>query len=350
MADGDYILVKDEKGALKYFKDGQYFDIEEIDRPAPTAEQVKSARTLRDIDLTPEPEDEEIVAHQHLDSHRQIVDGNIKNAVAAVIDDLKVNFTDEEIRRKFMKLIESRLREVRTDKEVEYFLTVPKADGGFGLDAERAQLVIAVIKKHEPTVVEVKKQVAEKIEVKKTVSAPPPVLKPITPPAAPRPTMPAPPKKDIVAELLAKEKPEFTINDLIKDKKPSAPVMKPVVTDKKPMADVTYRPRLLGPIEELRTMDMVNFHRLGNTIEAIIATLEEKIANQRHESWKKGMDAVLAWKDSEVFNIYMQMGVQSALTNKKIADVIVDRQIKNQPSLTQAEFEAILNFNKTLDI
>ena len=74
------------------------------------------------------------------------------------------------------------------------------------------------------------------------------------------------------------------------------------------------------------------------------------INSKKEEAFTKGVQAIDAWKQSPIYQIYMQIGLQSVTDSKPIADVIIDRQVKNQPVITVGEFEAINKLNKELTI
>ena len=491
MSNSDYILVKDKDGKLKYYKDGKYFEIDEIDG-LKNGEPKKKERTLHDIDLSAK-HDEEVDKFAHLDESKKEVDVNVKKAIEAILTDLKVKFTDESTKKKFESLLLSRLRNVRNDKETTYMLTVPKDDGGLGLDEKRAGLVLTVIKKHLVGLDESTKNVVEKVKmpekgtlyenkgVRNTKNTEPKAhssfgeekyenlskhedkdvkvgeIKNTDVPAEEvysRKSMmgKVEKKKEVLADstkaisedkkgkingaaiiddLIARSGGGLTLEQIIKDNKAKdspvqnnavkvegelkdvkveekkkevlieknkvvvsdvkeastdlqdttavitkevkvekveekkvevqkpkpkvelKPVIEPVrkaVKNDNSVGDVAFKQQLYSPVDELKTMDIVNFRRLGGNIKEVIIAIEEKIENLREESWGQGMIATKAWKESPVLGLYRDMGVQSMISGKTINEVIVDRQIKNELVLTQSEFEGVLDFNKKLSI
>jgi len=68
----------------------------------------------------------------------------------------------------------------------------------------------------------------------------------------------------------------------------------------------------------------------------------------RQESFDRGFEGVAAWRQSPVYQIYTEIGVESIMSGKSIEQVIIDRQVKNLPVLTLSEFEAIIKLNKEL--
>lgn len=398
MALDDYILVKDQDGNLKYFKDGKYFNIEEIDQSISSDSQIeteKSApkekpsshvplqptRTLYDVDLKSEDADEEPENPEHLVELKKNLEQTISRSVAGIIADLKVNFSDENTKRKFESIIASRLRDVRGDKELLYILTVPKDAGGLGLSEERANLVLSVTKKYlpqgdsingSPLGKEKKQTLYEKKEVLSTVKPVMAIDKPSNTPVKPAsvestsPSVSLPVKpvlenkelsRDVVDQLLKQAKSENILAEILPTSKPDARPVNPTpirrhvpLNSMREMTDVTMGPKLYSPVDELKTMDLVNLHRLGKDIEQQLAVIKEKIETLKQESWKRGIQGIKAWRSSAVYQLYYQIGIDSVMSGRPIADIIVDRQIKNEPTLTPGEFDAILRFNKNLEV
>lgn len=345
----DYILVKDEQGNLKYYKDGKFFDIREVEKnkqpsqPLVKAPQkiVKATQTMGPDKhlIKQEEQDEDLADDQQV---REQYTSKVDQTVDDIITELKIAFTDENIEKKFRTALASRVRGVRGDQEFEYLLKVPKDSGGFGLTEDKIKVIIAVVKKH---LVPFEKE-ARGLGVK-------------------------PLKPKIDKPLVKKEAPKIKNEQKINTKKPLIPIetqlsaeqiikgaKKPQATRKSVSAKseqqniqgVKYKTELVGPIQELQSMSLTDFRRLGQEADERIEEVKEKIEIQRQEDYVKFIEAINAWKESPVCQIYNEMGVQSLMSGKSLEQVIVDRQIQNKESLTKSEFEHILKLNQELEI
>lgn len=320
----DYILVKNEKGELKYFKDGQYFDIDEIDGQ------------MKEIKPTIKPTVEElpnfVLSKKSTDKPRGA--DEIDKKVDEIIKTLKVSFTDDKLKNRFIKIVKDRLTGERDDKETLYSLQVSRDDGGLSLTDKQARLVLKIITKYLPKV-EDKEQ---------TITAPAKTLV-LT-------SSKSPPKKD--ERLMPEQKaPIIPIpEDRGRVVPPKPLVRKPTISpvNNNIIHDISYTPKLVGPIEELRFMDLDNFHRLGADPVQITDEIFEKLMLLKEESFNKYQQGIQAWQASPVYKIYNEIGVASIMTGKSIDEVIVDRQIKNLPTITQSEFEAIIELNRKIGI
>ena len=114
------------------------------------------------------------------------------------------------------------------------------------------------------------------------------------------------------------------------------------------MEDVKYVPKLLGPIDELREMDLVNFRRLSQNPEEATEKLKEKLGFLEEENYKQRVSGIKAWRQSPVNRMYLKIGQESITNNKSIEEVIGSRQSQGQDYLTSQEFEAIMSLNKDL--
>jgi hypothetical protein len=123
----------------------------------------------------------------------------------------------------------------------------------------------------------------------------------------------------------------------------AASPLRPQVVDMKPL------PKTMGPVEELRYLDLVNFRRLGaSPAEATIKVLN-KIKLLEHDGYDKLIAGVKAWRQSPVNRTYVAMG-QEALKNNLTLREFADKmeQAGNDKYLLWEEIEAIVTMNNQL--
>ncbi len=114
------------------------------------------------------------------------------------------------------------------------------------------------------------------------------------------------------------------------------------------VVDVVYSQKLVGPIEELGTMGIVEFRRLSSdpkeAIEKIFGILE-LLESDDYEQKVKG---VLAWRKSPLQELYLSLSQEALITGSSIADISTSRRNKGEASLSTAEVEAIVVFNNRI--
>lgn len=176
------------------------------------------------------------------------------------------------------------------------------------------------------------------------VVAPQPILPPspsrqfaplVPAPAAPRPpvsrpTSPAAPSPAAKA-LLA----------------PSRPAPAPA-SNRPQMHDIRTMPKVMGPLEELQFLDVVNFRRLGKTPAESTAKIFAKIKLLEEEGYDKMVLGVQAWRQSLVNRLYLALTREAVNKSRPLQEELAARQKENPESLSWAEVEAIISLNSKL--
>ncbi len=111
------------------------------------------------------------------------------------------------------------------------------------------------------------------------------------------------------------------------------------------MEDVKYVPKLVGPIEELASMSIVDFRRLDKDPYKAITKIKEKIGYLEEEQYAKRLEGIRAWRKSPINNIYLDMGGESMSKGVPIDKVVSVRRAANREYLSKVEMEAIMDLN-----
>lgn len=119
-------------------------------------------------------------------------------------------------------------------------------------------------------------------------------------------------------------------------------------TDAVKIQDIRSPRALIGPIEELRILTLTDFRRLGANLEEIHEKVKDKFDLLREESLTKLAEGIAAWKQSEVYRTYIDIGVESMNGGKSIHEIILERSTSNKPYLTQEEFDCVARVNRAL--
>jgi len=159
------------------------------------------------------------------------------------------------------------------------------------------------------------------------------------------------PKVEIKVE---EEKDEVPDSYLPKVSRPGVmPAPKKAMTDVvKPMkkeetsSEPAMKSPLTGPVQELQSYNLLGFRRLGETAEERTRKILEKINLLEQDSYTKKAQGIAAWRNSETYKLYLQMGADSMASGKNVEDYINSNQGKE--ILTISEFSAISDLNKQL--
>ncbi|HUT22253.1 MAG TPA: hypothetical protein VMX18_02480 [Candidatus Bipolaricaulota bacterium] len=307
----DFVLVKDEKGKFLYYYSGRYYSYDEAKRFLSPAEAEKLVKLpqKKEAPKKPEPEAAPEKLEELPPEKRSIEEKVLTQSAEKIIGNsgLEVAVSDKD---KLIKLIITRFRRVRKDLEIKYVLTSARESGGLGLDEQKAEMILSEIQKALPEIE--KKRLAIMrgefllIETEKVTL----------------PT-PASPAREAGRKNLS------GLDD-------SRPVM----------TEVT--PAIMGPLDEMRTMDLVNLRRLGSSKDEIVNEIMEKVNLLGEESAQKKYEAIIAWQRSPVYQLYTNLAFESIKENKPVAEIIALKAGEGKETLSQDEFQAILELNSKL--
>jgi hypothetical protein len=95
-------------------------------------------------------------------------------------------------------------------------------------------------------------------------------------------------------------------------------------------------------------MSIIDFKRLGPDAVSSIRRVYEKIQRLGNESFTKRAEGIRAWRDSEIYRVYVDIGNEGLAKGKSVNDVIQSRQQQGLPTLTLEEFSLIADLHKKL--
>ncbi|MDI3495990.1 MAG: hypothetical protein PWQ35_11 [Patescibacteria group bacterium] len=130
---------------------------------------------------------------------------------------------------------------------------------------------------------------------------------------------------------------------------PPPPVMarNQVQPNRRPrLDDVRVVPKVMGPLEELQFLDLVNFRRLSQDPEEATTKIFNKIKLLEKDGYDKMIAGIAAWKKSAVNRLYLKM-MQTAIDSGKSIKELANNSPREN-FLTYPEIEAIINLNSRL--
>jgi len=114
------------------------------------------------------------------------------------------------------------------------------------------------------------------------------------------------------------------------------------------MEDVKYIPKLMGPIDELREMDLTNFRRLSSDPYGATQKINDKINFLEEESYSQRLEGIKAWRQSPVNKMYLETAEKSIDGEGGIKEIIKVKNINNNNFLSEEEIDAIMELNRKL--
>ncbi len=107
-------------------------------------------------------------------------------------------------------------------------------------------------------------------------------------------------------------------------------------------------PRVVTPIEELKYLDLVNFRRLSKDAIEAVNKIKEKINFLEEEEYSRRLEGIKAWRMSPVNKLYLDIGQASIAEKKPVNDIIEERTKAGEKYLSNQEFKAIMDLNKSI--
>jgi hypothetical protein len=328
------IIFRDQSGTLKMIKDGKIVD-------APSQQSLKVNAT--------EPENNSVV-------------NQFSEKINRIIKKSHIHFTDDAVERRFRMIIESRLRNIRNNIQVKELFLDELENGGMEFDEETAGEMMKLINEEMGEV----KAVAPKTETVERKMVFKPENKPVMnsgdviflKKVAPKPLLPQvtsqekKTEKPIINPVIKSSQIKLEQQAVITQPKPlvnsQAGKKKEVLLSKPVMQDISFEPKLTGPLEELQDLTIIDFQRLGQTGEQRVNKVMEKINILEKDSFALKLQGIDAWKRSEVYKQYLEMAQASIEQKKPLNDIVEAFSKQKKQSLTMEDVEAIIGLSDNL--
>jgi hypothetical protein len=225
----------------------------------------------------------------------------------------QIPMTDATLLQRWKNVIVSYLKDIRDSLETRTTLLRDRSLGGLGFTREETDRVMGLLNEEhkkleeyvDAVVVEERTKDAKQLALPRTRS----VLLP---------------------------KPKDVPTNTIKSSNTSASKSPEIVT------------RLVGPIEELRRLTLVDFRRLSPDAVLAAQRIRQRILLIGQESIEKRLKGIQAWRSSDVHEAYCLLGYICLERNKNIDQIIEERIAHQEETLTRSEFDAIMEMNASL--
>lgn len=130
--------------------------------------------------------------------------------------------------------------------------------------------------------------------------------------------------------------------------KPAVVRPAPAASPRPQMHDVRPMPKIMGPIEELQFLDVINFRRLGTTPAEAVNKIFAKIKLLEKDGYDKMVAGVKAWRQSPTNRLYIRLGQEAIAKGQSFREILAERQKAGQEHLSQQEVDAIVALNSKL--
>ena len=325
------------------------------------------------------PDDEEeirqltkkIVMAENFSQTPVAVDDKLKEIISLV----KINFGSADLADRFSQILRTYLRGIRNKLDIKAALMKPFLSGGLSFDEASAQKVMLLADKVLNSVPGQPIKPLPKIKsselARSDFSSRHEILReaaydfkklatnrelaPLTPAVRPAPAViPATVTKKNAFKPQAKI-PVAPIQPATKSDQGAMPLIKRRFkaenlsqSQKVKIEDVKYVPKIMGPLDELKYLDLINFRRLDRDPLKSADKIKNKINLLAEENYGKKLEGIKLWRLSPINKLYLEIGHLSISANKPVDVIIEERKLNNQEYLTAEEFKEIMDLNKGL--
>ena len=172
-------------------------------------------------------------------------------------------------------------------------------------------------------------------QVRATVSVAPDTIPPVDRPPAPQlPPRYVPKVPEKLKQLIDAENPILPIRSA-GDK---------IVSIPKKSSDIKQVRRLVGPVDELRIMTLIDFRRLSEDPTVRIQKIRSKIEVVGQDGALEKINAMHAFEQSEPVRLYRDLVKRTLLEGKDISQIISERKAAKIPYLEINEMSALKDF------
>ena len=272
---------------------------------------------------------------------------------------------DKEMKLRLRNIVGLRIKDIRDSLETLDVLCKPKELGGLGLDKEKGEMILREIEKFIQRGIEIRRAIEEEEEKEKKDLEE--VLRKREKETVEGETKEKEEKRGVEGRVEGKEvigaeekilkekelKEEGTKekNKRVAESKGGGEEIifeKPRVVPSKKVVDVKFKPKLIGPIEELRFLNLKDFRRISKDPKVVSERIKEKIQLLEEESYEKRVEGIKAFKESDLFSLYKEIGEEILKKGKSFQEIVREREERGLETLTEEEYRVIMELSREL--
>lgn len=293
---------------------------------------------------------------------------DIPGIVEEICGNPAFQFEDATLQERCAKLIESRVRDVRTPEQTRAQLEKAVDKGGLGVTGRRLSDMLALIegrvsayqgnlgqeeqrkRLEQRAAMPDKAELAKKEETlltKKYIQ-----LTGKVPDAHVAPVAPSVSRTSVAIsahhEQIAREGKidAGKVKEAIQGAQQAAVAPRPKATPS--MQEVTFEKRLSGPIDELRSLTLTDFRRLSKDVMQVATKVKDKVDLMEEQGYDKKVEAIQAWRASPLNQMYVGVTRDAVLTGTSVTELLSRKRVAGEETLSDEELKAVMKLNADL--
>ena len=291
--------------------------------------------------------------------------------VPAIIKEICENsafkFDDAQLRERCAKLIESRVRDVRTPEQTRAQLEKAVESGGLGVTGRRLSDMLAMIEGRVTAYQGNISQEERRKRVEKLAQVPDKALLAkkeetlltkryveLTGKVPQEHIAPAAPVVSRTSVAISAHHEQVAREGKIDASKVKnavaaareAVALKPKITSS--MQEITFVKRLLGPVDELRSLSLTDFRRLSKDASQAATKVKDKVDLMEEQGYNKKVEAIGAWRASPLNQMYVGITRDAVLQGVAVAEILGKKRTAGEETLSDEELKAVMKLNADL--
>ncbi len=150
-----------------------------------------------------------------------------------------------------------------------------------------------------------------------------------------------------IEKVLVKEKPA-EIKIVEEPKRKEVKSSWSVLPSGKVKMDDIKRVKTMGPVDELKYMDLANFRRLAEDPSESFEKIGQKLKVLENIDYGKMLEGIKAWRQNPINKLYLNIFAQAGNEGKSVSQIIKERKDAGKEYLSQEEINSLLKFNKKI--
>lgn len=293
---------------------------------------------------------------------------DVLGMVKEICENQLFTFEDPVLRERCTKLIESRVRDVRTPEQMRAQLEKAVDKGGLGVTGQRLSDMLALIEgrvlafqgnvsqEEQRKRIDQRAGLPDKTQLAKNeetlLTKRYVALTGKVPDAHIAPAAPSVSRTSVAIsahhEQIAREGKIDTakVKEAVQGAKQSSILPRPKATPS--MQEVTFEKRLSGPIDELSSLTLTDFRRLSKDPMQAATKVKDKVHLMEEQGYDRLVEAVQAWRSSAFNQMYVDLTREAVLTGTSAAEILSRKRVAGEETLSDEELKAVMKLNADL--
>jgi hypothetical protein len=115
------------------------------------------------------------------------------------------------------------------------------------------------------------------------------------------------------------------------------------------MKEISFEKRLSGPVDELRTISLIDFRRLSSDPKQAATKMKDKVdLIEDQQGHAEKVEAIDAWRSSPLYQMYVSVTRDAVLAGLPVTQILAQNREKGEDTLSDEELAAVMQVNAEL--